>query len=72
MPIVEIDVWKENIDDEKKEKLIKEVSKDVSEILGAPIEVVEVIINEVPKANWGKGGIQSSKWTPNQFVDKGE
>lgn len=67
MPIVEIHVWKENIDDAKKEKLIKEVSKDVSEILGAPINAVEVIISEVPKANWGKGGIQASRWTPNQF-----
>ena len=62
MPIVEINIWKENIDDAKKEKLIKEISKAVSEILGAPINVVEVIINEVPKANWGKGGIQASKW----------
>jgi len=64
MPFVEINLWKENIDDTKKEKLIKEISKDVSEILGAPLNVIEVIINEVPKTNWGKGGIQASKWTP--------
>lgn len=62
MPIIEVNVWKENIDDEKKEKLIKEISKDVSEILDVPIDVIEIIINEVPKANWGKGGIQASKW----------
>ena len=67
MPIVEINLWKENVDDAKKEKLIKEISNAVSEILGAPINAVEVIINEVPKANWGKGGIQASKWKPEQF-----
>jgi len=70
MPIVEINVWKESIDEAKKEKLIKEVTKDVSEILGAPSSVVEVIINEVPKANWGKGGIQASRWKPEQFTGK--
>ncbi len=62
MPIVEVNVWEESINDEKKEKLIKEISRNVSEILGAPIDVIEVLINEVPKANWGKGGIQASKW----------
>ena len=67
MPFVEINVWKENVDDAKKERLIREISKDVSEILDAPINVVEVVIREVPKANWGKGGIQASKWDSNQF-----
>ncbi|MBD3155353.1 MAG: 4-oxalocrotonate tautomerase [Candidatus Aenigmarchaeota archaeon] len=71
MPFVEINVWKENMDDSKKEKLIKEVSQDVSEIVGTPLYAVEVIINEIPKANWGKGGIQSSKWIQGQFSPKG-
>ncbi len=70
MPVVEINLWKENIDDDKREKLIQNVSKEISEILNAPINAVEVIINEVPKANWGKGGIQATKWTPNQFSSK--
>ena len=30
----------------------------MSEILGVLIDAVEVIINEVSKANWGKGGVQ--------------
>jgi len=38
--------------------LIEQASKKVSEILGVPIDAVEVIINEVSKANWGKGGVQ--------------
>lgn len=61
MPIVLIEMW-EGREDSTKEKLIQEVSKVVSEILGAPLEAVEVIIHEVPKTNWGKGGIPASKW----------
>ncbi|NMC59067.1 MAG: 2-hydroxymuconate tautomerase family protein [Candidatus Methanofastidiosa archaeon] len=62
MPLVEIYLWKETSNELKKEKLIKEVSKSVSEITGAPLDAVEILITEIPKANWGKGGIQASKW----------
>ncbi|MBW2967892.1 2-hydroxymuconate tautomerase family protein [Candidatus Woesearchaeota archaeon] len=62
MPFVEIHIWKEHTTEETREKLIAEVSKSVSEITKAPLDAVEVIINEVPKANWGKGGVQATKW----------
>jgi len=62
MPFVEIYLWRETSDELKKEKLIKEVSKKVSEITGAPLDAVEILITEIPKANWGKGGITASKW----------
>ncbi|HOM96069.1 MAG: 2-hydroxymuconate tautomerase family protein [Candidatus Methanofastidiosa archaeon] len=62
MPFVEIYLWKETSDDLKKERLINEVSKKVSEITGAPLDAVEILITEIPKANWGKGGIPASKW----------
>lgn len=61
MPFVEIYLWKETSDELKKERLIKEVSKKVSEITGAPLDAVEILITEIPKANWGKGGIPASK-----------
>lgn len=62
MPFVEIYLWRETSDELKKEMLIKEVSKKVSEITGAPLDAVEILITEIPKANWGKGGIPASKW----------
>ncbi|KYC45017.1 MAG: 4-oxalocrotonate tautomerase [Candidatus Methanofastidiosum methylothiophilum] len=62
MPLVEIYLWKENSDETKKERLIREVSKCVSEVTGAPLDAVEILITEVPKSNWGKGGIPASKW----------
>ena len=61
MPIVEIYVWK-GVDQAKKKRLMQEISKDVSEVLGAPLETVEVLINEVPMENWGKGGRPASEW----------
>ena len=62
MPIVEISLWKEKANDSVKERLIKEVSEKLSEITGAPLDAVEIVINEIPMANWGKGGIPASKW----------
>ena len=62
IPLVEIYIWKENTDEMKNERLIKEVSKCVSEIIGAPLDAVEILITELPKANWGKGGVPASKW----------
>ncbi len=61
MPIVEINLWEGKTDNSVKERLIKEISEKVSEIVGAPIEAVEIMINEVPRENWGRGGVQSSK-----------
>ena len=55
-------MWKENTDEKKNERLIKEVSKCVCEITGAPLDAVEVLVTEIPKANWGKGGVPASKW----------
>ena len=62
MPLVEIYLWKEKASEEKKEKLIKKVSEIVSEVTEAPLEAVEVLITEIPMANWGKGGIQATRW----------
>lgn len=61
MPLVEIFLWKDCADDLVKERLIGEVSRKVSEIIGAPIQAVEVLIHEVPKTNWGIAGIPATK-----------
>ena len=60
MPIIKIDLWAGRNDDEKRE-LIQSVSKAVADTLGIPIEHVQVIINEVPKENWGIKGEQASR-----------
>lgn len=60
MPIIKIDLWAGRNDDEKRE-LIKSVSNAVAETLGIPIEHVQVVINDVPKENWGIKGDQASR-----------
>lgn len=67
MPIITINVWKEHMNKEIKKQLIQRVTKEVSEILNAPPFAVEIIINEVPKENWGKAGMPSDEWKPDQF-----
>ncbi|WP_267896563.1 2-hydroxymuconate tautomerase [Burkholderia sp. BE12] len=50
----------EGRDDDKKERLIAEVTEAIHRSLDAPIESVRVIITEMPKAHFGIGG-QSAK-----------
>nr|WP_239007639.1 2-hydroxymuconate tautomerase [Burkholderia anthina] len=46
--------------DDKKERLIAEVTEAIHRSLDAPIESVRVIITEMPKEHFGIGG-QSAK-----------
>jgi 4-oxalocrotonate tautomerase len=59
MPVVKIDMW-EGRSASEKGKLIGSVSRAVSEALGIPVEHVTVVINDVPKENWGMRGEQAS------------
>ncbi len=60
MPVVKIDMW-EGRTEEQKEKLIKAIFKALEESIGVPKENIEIIINDIPKSNWGKNGEQASK-----------
>lgn len=55
MPIAMINII-EGRDDEKKALLIEKVTEAICESLDAPIEAVRVIINEVPKTQFGIAG----------------
>jgi 4-oxalocrotonate tautomerase len=59
MPVVKVDLW-EGRTDEQKEAIIKGITSALSK-LGIPKEHTTVIINDVPKANWGANGEQASK-----------
>ena len=60
MPVVKIDMW-EGRDRETKRKLIQAVTKAVSETLNVSAEHIHIILNEVPKDNWGLMGEQASR-----------
>ncbi|RQZ38014.1 4-oxalocrotonate tautomerase family protein [Burkholderia sp. Bp9090] len=59
MPVAHLYIL-EGRDDDKKERLIAEVSEAIHRSLDAPLESVRVIITEMPKAHFGIGG-QSAK-----------
>jgi 4-oxalocrotonate tautomerase len=60
MPVIKIDIW-EGRTEEQKEKLIKALTEVVVTTLEIPKEHITVIINDVPKTNWGLKGEQASK-----------
>lgn len=60
MPVVKIDMW-EGRTEKQKEKLIKSVSNAIANVLDISEEHITVIINDVPKINWGLKGEQASK-----------
>ncbi|MEH7107067.1 2-hydroxymuconate tautomerase [Bacillus sp. JJ1764] len=55
MPFIKINILKGRTS-EKKERLIREVTDLVSEILEAPIQNVRVMIQEVEPEHWGIAG----------------
>ncbi|RAA25841.1 2-hydroxymuconate tautomerase [Burkholderia multivorans] len=46
----------EGRDDDRKERLIAEVTEAIHRSLDAPVESVRVIITEMPKGHFGIGG----------------
>lgn len=55
MPVAHLYIL-EGRDDDKKERLIAEVTEAIHRSLDAPVESVRVIITEMPKAHFGIGG----------------
>ncbi len=60
MPIVQVSMMSGRTN-EQKERLIREVTNAVMEAVGAPEQNITVIINEIPKAAFGIGGISADK-----------
>ena len=44
---------------EQKKAVIEKVTQALVEAVGAPIQTVRVVIREVPKTNWGIGGVSA-------------
>ncbi|MGY0288517.1 MAG: 4-oxalocrotonate tautomerase [Thermoproteota archaeon] len=59
MPVVVVYMWK-GVSDNAKKRIIGGITRVFVEI-GIPAEAVEVVIEEVPKENWGIGGEQASE-----------
>lgn len=60
MPIAHIHIM-EGRSEEKKERLIAEVTEAICRSIDAKPESVRVIIQEMPKAHFGIGGVSAKK-----------
>ena len=58
MPVIIIYTWEGKTVDQKR-RLSEAIAKDFAEIAGVRKEAVEIIINDIPKTNWAKGGVLS-------------
>lgn len=59
MPVVKVEMW-EGRTVEQKEILIKAITKAFGEI-GVKPESLTIIIQDIPKTNWGMRGQQASR-----------
>jgi 4-oxalocrotonate tautomerase len=60
MPIANIQIL-EGRSTEQIESMILEVTDAIHRSLGAPVESVRVVVEEVPKTHWGIGGKTAKK-----------
>jgi 4-oxalocrotonate tautomerase len=59
LPLVQVSVFK-GMSEENKKKVVAGMTK-VLEDLGIPKKAISIIINEVPKTNWGIDGLLASE-----------
>ncbi|MFJ2287811.1 2-hydroxymuconate tautomerase [Pseudomonas iridis] len=60
MPIVQVNLLEGRSDDQK-EKLIYEITEAFHRAIDAPRESVRIILNDMPKQNYGVGGVSKQK-----------
>lgn len=60
MPFAQIYML-EGRSDEQKKAVIEKVTQALVEAVGAPIESVRVMIQEVPRENWGIAGVSAKE-----------
>ena len=58
MPIVKIEMWAGR-DKDTKNKLIENVTRTICDTVKCPPEAVIVVIDDIPKENWGQAGKQA-------------
>ena len=62
MPYVRIEITDEAVADQEKSEVIAGVTELLQRVLGKDPATTFVVIDEVPLANWGIGGVPVSEW----------
>ena len=63
MPFVTVHMWPGR-SAEVKARIIKSVTEAVNQAADIPTEAIHVVILEVPRDNWGSGGVPASQSGP--------
>ncbi|MFC1957611.1 2-hydroxymuconate tautomerase [Chloroflexota bacterium] len=59
MPVVSVEMWEGRTIDQKRQ-LVEGITASFVKI-GTPAEAVHIVINDIPKHNWGNGGKLASE-----------
>jgi 4-oxalocrotonate tautomerase len=62
MPYVRIEITDEAVADQAKADVIAGVTELLQRVLGKDPATTFVVIDEVPLANWGIGGVAVTEW----------
>lgn len=58
MPIIRVEMWSGRPQETKKQ-LIENITSTVCSTINCPPEAVIVVIDDIPKENWGQAGKQA-------------
>ena len=64
MPMVQMTLLKGR-DEEKVQQLMKNVARVISETIGAPLETIRIMVNEIPPTRFAVGDKLKSETLPN-------
>ena len=62
MPYVRVEITEEGATDDQKANVIAGVTELLQRVLGKDPATTFVVIDEVPLANWGIGGVAVTEW----------
>lgn len=65
MPILRVETWA-GLPKAKKQDLVESLTREAMRILDCPPEAVTVLIDEIPKENWGAAGELCSERFPDE------
>jgi 4-oxalocrotonate tautomerase len=60
VPVIEVKLYDRRVTEESVPKMIEALTQALHESSGAAVEHIQVIIQGVPAAHWGKGGEPSA------------
>ena len=67
MPYIKIEVTREGVTKEQKQKLIEGVTELLTDVLNKDPQLTHVVIDEVETDNWGVGGEQVTEIRKNSI-----